>query len=355
MRILIVGDGTSDIHEIALSKAFQKIGCKVDNFLLAKYYYGEGRIRSLKTRIQVKFHLGPLISKINTDLLKTAGVNKYDIIFIYRGINIYPTVIKSIKKLNPRCKLICYNNDCAFSKGYNALEWRHYLNSLPFFDIICVYRSSDIKLVKKLGCKNVILLRSWFIPWLDFPPAKITKTDLLSYKTNVVFAGHYENDTRLNVLESLVSSGVELKLFGPYKGLGRSGWQKPIKKNSPLYKLTPIQYLQGNDYRKAIFLSDISLCFLSKLNNDTYTRRCFEIPAIGGALFSEHSNDLATLFKDGKEAVFFKNKEDLICKVKYYLQNPTELKSIKENGNASVKRNGHDVVSRATYLLNSIN
>ena len=109
--------------------------------------------------------------------------------------------------------------------------------------------------------------------------------------------------------------------------------------------------MHGQDYVEAIRSSPIALCFLSKLNRDSYTRRCFEIPAIGAALFSEYSDDLTSLFIDGKEAVFFRDKYELVDKVKYYLAHLDELFQIQQGGRRRVLNDGHDIYSRFKRVI----
>ena len=45
--------------------------------------------------------------------------------------------------------------------------------------------------------------------------------------------------------------------------------------------------------------------FLSKINNDSYTRRNFEIPAMKKVL-SEYSDELNKIFIEGKEMIFLR-------------------------------------------------
>ncbi|WGU68927.1 glycosyltransferase [Capnocytophaga canimorsus] len=45
--------------------------------------------------------------------------------------------------------------------------------------------------------------------------------------------------------------------------------------------------------------------FLSKLNNDQYTRRCFEIPACGTMMLSERTPTLQEFYTENEEIVFF--------------------------------------------------
>lgn len=98
----------------------------------------------------------------------------------------------------------------------------------------------------------------------------------------------------------------------------------------------------------------IALCFLSRLNRDTYTRRCFEIPATVTMLLSEYSSDLATLYQEGVEADFFRSKEELIQKLDFYIGNDQIRKSVAEAGYRSVMKDGHDVVSRMKQVLSWI-
>ena len=90
------------------------------------------------------------------------------------------------------------------------------------------------------------------------------------------------------------------------------------------------------------------------MNRDTYTRRCFEIPASGTLLLAERTPDLETLFTEGVEAVFFDSEEDLINKVESLLLDPSVIERISQAGLARVERDKHDVVSRAELLLSWI-
>ena len=154
--------------------------------------------------------------------------------------------------------------------------------------------------------------------------------------------------------EIVAAAGFRVRVFGPYKGLGKSGWFGRID-NSPLLKSnTPMAYLADEEYVKAICGAKIALCFFSKLNRDTYTARCFEIPACGTALFSEYSDDIASLFEEGVDAEFFRSKEQLVEKITSYMKNPTKLEMLTRSGTRRVRRDGHDVISRMSELLKVI-
>lgn len=68
----------------------------------------------------------------------------------------------------------------------------------------------------------------------------------------------------------------------------------------------------------------IAIVFLSHINYDSYTRRCFEIPAAKTLMIAPYNDEMASLFIDGKEAVFYHNAEEFVDKNMYYLSHDEE-------------------------------
>ena len=86
--------------------------------------------------------------------------------------------------------------------------------------------------------------------------------------------------------------------------------------------------LYSDNYVKALQSFKISLCFLRKMNFDQQTTRSVEIPACGGFLMAERTNEHLSLFEENKEAVYFSSNKELLEKCKFYLKNDTERKQI---------------------------
>ena len=147
-------------------------------------------------------------------------------------------------------------------------------------------------------------------------------------------------------MEEIVKAGYKLRIFGPpYE------WNKLLLQTEALKHLAPVHLVWNSDYSKAICGAKIALCFFSKLNRDTYTRRCFEIPASGTLLLCEYSDDMESLFSAGKEADYFKSKQEMINKLKSYLEDDNLRLQVAKNGYKRVKRDGHDVVSRMSQVV----
>jgi spore maturation protein CgeB len=177
-------------------------------------------------------------------------------------------------------------------------------------------------------------------------PVHLDFTDLARFECDVVFIGHFERDGRVEYLRALVEAGLHVRLFG-------TGWDSKKLGNLGQYfgEVTP---LRGTEYRKALVASRLALCFLSRLNRDEYTRRCFEIPACGAVLLSERTTALERLFEDGREAVYFSSEVELVGRVKQLLLEPGRLSEIRTAGFERVRRDGHSVYDRMKEMLNII-
>ena len=131
-------------------------------------------------------------------------------------------------------------------------------------------------------------------------------------------------------------------------------WNSLLAKSVVLKHLAPVYLVWNEDYNKALCGAKIALCFYSKLNRDTYTRRCFEIPAAGTLLLSEYSDDLASLYQVGEEVDMFKTKQEMIQKINLYLDNDDLRRRVAANGNQRVIADGHDIVSRMEKVLDFV-
>lgn len=345
MKILVVGDGHSEIHEVAVAEAFRKIGHQVEVFYWNSYFKSSNVVVRQWLRAQNKFIWGPQIIKINHDFLAKARLFMPDLIFIYRGTHVTASTILQLKKQLPNCKVFGYNNDDPFAPGHSHWIWKHFINAIPEYDMVFAYRKHNLNDFLRAGAKRVELLMPWFIPEKDYP-ITINNSEDKKFLYDVVFVGHYEQDHRMIYIKTLVESGINFRLFGPdWNRAPESAW---------LAKLNPIVAVRGTNYTRTLCSTRIALCFLSKLNRDTYTRRCFEIPATKTMMLCEFSEDIASLFRQGEEADFFRNPDEMMAKIGKYLDNDYLRMTIAEAGFKRVHQDGYDVVSRMKSVINKV-
>lgn len=353
-EILIVGEWCWPWYQEACAKQIQMLGWNVTKFgwnnLYRKFIKNKSDVKyhSIYHRVEYYFQQGPIAAYINNKLYKLVVKKKPDYIWFYNALLITENTISKIKKKFPEIQLCQFSNDNPFSSKANKIYWRHFIKSIKLHDHHFCYRAENQKDFKKYGVKNAKVLRSYFIPSDDYPleRGKIEK----KFKSDVVFAGHYEDDGRLEVLTEIYKLGYKLKLFG-------GGWNNillNLDNSHPLKKFYPVYPATGKNYRKAICGALVALCFLSKINHDTYTRRNFQIPAMRIPVLSEYSNDLSSLFKENKEIVFFRNKNECISKLKWLISNPKTRIKISIGGYKRVNKDKHDVHNRMKQFLNDI-
>lgn len=334
-------------YQEALKNAFEDIGLEACGFGWFNSFWKREENNKIKHKsfyhkVQYRLLAGPTVFKINLDLIKNVESYKPDIIFLYTTTLIFNSTLKKIKRLNNKIKLCQYNNDSPFSEKATKGLWRLYKSNIPLCDYHFIFRESDRRFYSDYGAKSIHLLMPYYIPEKDYkiPINKIPK----NFISDITFAGHYEDDGRLELLENLISMGYNLKLYG-------GGWNKVIiKKNSILKKLLPIRPVTGIEYNYAICGSKIALCFLSKINSDTYTRRNFEVPAMGKLMLSEYSQDLEIIFKENEEMVFFRNRDDFFNKIDLLLENHLKRKGIEKNLEKFFKK-GHSISDRARFVI----
>jgi hypothetical protein len=170
------------------------------------------------------------------------------------------------------------------------------------------------------------------------------------FKCDIVFAGHFENDSRVDYIESLLDNGYDLKLYG-------GGWNNArhlLKINSPIHKLYPIYPAIGSDYRLAISGSKVALCFFSTLNKDEYTSRNFQIPAMKRALLCQYSEELSKIFRHNLEIMYFDSKDNFFEGLNLLLKNDDLRKQIAVNSFNLVNSQEHDSIGRMKYYISLV-
>lgn len=352
--ILIVGDYMWPWYQEACALALESLGCEVvrfgwfDDFWHWVPDHSEPNYHSIFQRIQYRIRSGPTVWRVSQRLLQVAAQTKPDFVWFYNVTLISPSVVSKMRALLPDAVFCQYSNDNPFSKTAKPGLWSHYLESIKHFDLHFVFRHSNIFDYQRLGAAHIHLLRAYCIPEDEYPvPAEQIP---INFKCDVVFAGHYENDGRVEMLEAICEAGYTLNLFG-------GGWGaafNQLRPDSPLRAKYPIMPATKADYRFAICGAKVALCFLSTLNQDTYTRRSFQIPAMKTAMLSQYTEDLAALYQSDVEAVFFKDKSDMLQQLKRLLQDEQRRESIAEAGYKKVYSAGHDVKARMKVWLNKV-
>jgi spore maturation protein CgeB len=284
---------------------------------------------------------GNLVAPLLMRNLAAELANKqYDLCYVDGGEWVTPKVI-ALLRMHAK-KIINYNIDDPLGARDGA-RFKAFRQSLPFYDLSAVVRQENVAEAEVLGAKKVVrVYRS--ADEVTHARREITEKDHQIWDSEVLFLGTWFLE-RGPFLLGLIQLGVPLTIRGP-------NWHKasewPQLKN--YYKGGTVV---GDEYAKAIQCAKVNLGLLSKENRDLHTTRSLEIPALGGLLCAERTNEHLGMYAEGKEALFWKDVEECAAMCRLALSDESQRQAIANAGALRVKNNGHYNETILTKILNA--
>ena len=277
------------------------------------------------------------LTRVNKRIKNEIKKNNFDIVWIEKGNTIYPKTLKLIKSLNPEAKLVSCSEDDMYAPHNNSLYYRL---GLKYYDLVFTTKTYNLEELKKYGAKKTELFLDAYDEDLHKPMA-LTSSEIEKFSSPVGFIGSFEQD-RAEKIFFLAESGFTVSVWG-------SGWEGLINKHKNL--IIKNEVLFEEKYAKAICATKINLCFLRKINRDEITSRSVEIPACGGFMLGERTKRHLDFFEEGKEAEFFSNNEELLNKVKFYLNNEEKRITVSLAGRQRCVSSGYSHKQQLARML----
>jgi spore maturation protein CgeB len=142
---------------------------------------------------------------------------------------------------------------------------------------------------------------------------------------------------RLDLLRAV--AGPELHLYGD------PGWERLLP--SARWR-GPVEY--GRAAAAVYAGSEITLNATSFQMPTAVNQRVFDVPAAGGFLLTDARDDLAELFEPGREAIAFRDSDELADLVRHYRAHPEERRAITTRARSRVLAE-HSYEHRLSTLL----
>lgn len=305
--------GTSDFY----SRYLEKLGYDVEDFIINAEYLQKKWAKENDTKVKDNW----LISKLQTlpyvykffgkpkwiQEIALAQIKKYtpDIVYIQDLSILNPETLRMIKKY---CKLLV-------GQIASPPPPKKYLKC---FDLIITSFPHFVKEFNKLEIKSEYQK-------LAFESRILKKVGKQKKVYDVTFIGsftpHHSEGTK--VLEE-VARKIPVNVWG--QGIEFLSLHSPLRKNYH-------GEAWGLDMYKIFAESKIVINRHIGVSGDyANNMRLYEATGTGAMLITDHKRNLNDLFKVGKEVVEYKNSEDLIDKINYYLRNDNEREKIARAG-----------------------
>lgn len=184
-------------------------------------------------------------------------------------------------------------------------DWSQYW--APHFSYVVTTASSALPKYERLGYKHKVIKSQWACNHHLYVPYDIPQDN------DVTFIGQ-PHSNRHGIIEYLKSKGIHAAVYG-------WGWKA--------YPRIPFNEMVRMFSRTKINLN------LSNSSTNTAQQikgRNFEVPGCRGFLLTGNADNLEEYYVPGEEVVVYEDLEDLVEKIRYYLNNDRQRKEISERG-----------------------
>ncbi|MDC2978438.1 glycosyltransferase [Pelagibacteraceae bacterium] len=204
--------------------------------------------------------------------------------------------------------------------GDDGVIFNHYSKwYAQLFDLNITTNSTAHEKFKSLNFNSILYANNLFY--------KKIKKNILNkkYQYEISFIGLTNSKSRKEYLDSINENNFNLSIFGEKTLNGKLN----IEDKYLTYMNTKINlnFSKVFNFDKSLLIYEPNL-----YNNTTMQGRIFEVLSVGGFLLTEYSPSIEYFFKPDKDLVMFRNKNEMIQKINYYLNNEVERKMIARNG-----------------------
>jgi hypothetical protein len=330
LSILYAGasDGTSRHRALAL----RDLGHLVDH--VADDLPRSGA-RLLAHRAASRMRLRLDFDRCQEKILHAIRRRPYDVLWIDRGNSIRPATLRSARRLRPALAIVSCSVDDMTSPAH---AFPRFFRGLALYDLHVTTKSANVERLVALGAKDVVFIDNAFDPRTHRPVA-VADEERRHLGADVGFVGTWRS-YRAATLIRLADRGVPVRVFG-------GQWHKMRGGHPNLHVRGP--EMPGHEYAKAIACTRINLGLL--VREDVQTTRSVEIPACGGFMLAERTDEHRRLFEEGVEAEYFGSDDELLEKCRYYLSHEEERRRIAAAGRARCLRDGYSNAGRLAGVL----
>lgn len=290
----------------------------------------------LLTRINRRFRdrRPARMGAFNRELIEIAVTERPDVLLVTGMLPPDRVTLQSLHDMGIRC--INFLTDDPWNPAHTA-SW--VLDALPMYDIVFSPRRANIPDLERLGCIAQYLPFA-YDPALHFRElCPLVQAD--SYECDVLFYGGADQD-RLPYITSLIDAGLDVHLYGGY-------WNR-YAKTRPYWK----GMANAQTLRWAVSSAKVTLCLVRRANRDGHVMRTFEIPAMGGCMLTEDTEEHRAIFgEDGERILYFLDRDHMLEQLVRLLQDNALQNRLRWEVHHHIMTGQHTYGDRLLHALQS--
>lgn len=282
--------------------------------------------------LAARFNAGRAVRRINCDLKAWASANRFDAIWIDKGVWVHPATLRFLKLRASTGIAIHFTPDAQFLLNRS----RHFLRSIVDYDLCVTSKPVEVEIYRRHGARDVLLVIQGF-------GSRCRPLKSVRYLSDVAFVGRREPHY-VGRLRALKRAALDVHVHGrSWVGYARrNAWAREVVQGGNVW---------GDDYVSVLASSKVALGLLTKRFPESATTRTFEIPACGGFLLAERTDEHLSLFEEGAEAEFFGHDEEMLSKARFYTANDSERSRIAAAGLRRCLDSGYDSLSQLRRIM----
>ncbi len=304
----------------ALAATFRRSGHALIEMKYEDYF--PSRWTSVPLRL-LRRSIKRLCARNYNDMLREQIENKaLDFIVVFKGVLLERRIIASAQRAG--LKVYCFYPDVSYSE-HGSNIW----DCLAQYDAVFTtksYHLESAKIIKQ--AKKLILTSHGYDPDVH-RVLQLSSRVMEQYGCDVSFAGSWSSKKE-GYLAALIAELPEKKIR-----IWGVGWTRASVRVRNRWMG---REAFGDELALVYGASSINLGLLSESGQDTKcgdqtTTRTWQIPAAGGFLLHEDTEEVRQCFDPGKEIGLFRTKSDLVKAVSFYLEDEQRRHSIAAAGN----------------------
>lgn len=264
---------------------------------------------------------GPRLRAANRALVATCRELRPDLVWVDKGDWLWSSSLRALRGLG--CYLVHHITDALHPRSGRVAARRRLLRStVADYDLFFTTNVEDYGELSGVR-PPLAQLTDLGYDHRRFEPSPLPEALRERWEDSIVFVGHYEPETEAGVL-ALVEAGLPVTVYG------HAPWFRSPNRSRLGDRLRGL--LGNEEYVYALKGSRVGLCFVSVLNYNQTASRSFEIPGCGTFLLATRSPQHLECYREGEEAEFFGDHEELVRKARYYLEHPAEREAMARRG-----------------------